>query len=279
MEMNLIHVTPEIAREYLENNHNNRPIRHNNVKALARDMRNDDWRLVGDPICFDRLGNLIDGQHRLAAVVESGKTIPFYVATGLAPEDSRVIDAGMSRRAGDQLVMDGNRANGVALASALRLLFTLEEGRPYDNSMKVTNQELFHTAERHPGLLDSVLAVKGLSRLVFITPMNGAVAHYIGSARIPTTTYQFFEKLRTAANCTATDPALLLRNRMTSGYERPGRLAQLWLVLHALILTKDDVFTITNLQLPRGSKITPDRVTAQMNKLLSYRDERPGVDA
>lgn len=278
MEMNLVQVTPEIAREYLELNHRNRPLRSDNVKSLARDMRRNDWRLTGHPICFDTEGSLIDGQHRLAAVVESGKTIPFFVATGLNPEDKRVIDSGMKRRAADQLVMDG-KSNGVALASAYRLLFTLEEGRPYDNSLKVTNQELFHTAERHPGMLDSVLAVKGLSRLTFITPMNGAVGHYLGTKKIPTTTYEFFEKLRTAANCTATDPALLLRNRMTSGYERPTRLPQLWLLLHALILTKDDVFTITNLQLPKGSKVTPDRVLAQMNKLLGYRDERPSLEA
>src|SRR4051794_2644385 len=99
MEMKLVQVTPEIAREWLESNHNNRPLRGDNVKALARDMRNDDWRLVGDPIRIDRLGNLIDGQHRLAAVVDSGVTIPFYVATGLEPEDKRVIDAGIKRRA------------------------------------------------------------------------------------------------------------------------------------------------------------------------------------
>lgn len=274
--MELVRVTPEIAREWLESNHNNRPLRGDNVKALSRDMRNDDWRMVGDPIRIDRLGNLIDGQHRLAAVVESGKTIPFYVATGLEPEDARVIDAGIKRRAGDQLVMNGH-SYGVILASAYRLLLSLEVGRPYDGSFKATNQELFHTAEQHPTMLDSVLDVKGLSRIIWITPMNLAVVHYLGTRKIPTTTYEFFNKLRTGANMSATDPALLLKNRMTSGYDRPARLAQLWMTLHALILTKDGVDTYTNLQLPRGSKVEPDRVLLQMKKLDNYRDERPEV--
>jgi hypothetical protein len=274
--MELIEVTPEIAREWLESNNNNRPLRGDNTKALARDMRRGDWRLVGDPIRIDRLGNLIDGQHRLAAVVESGITIAFYVATGLDPDDKRVIDAGIKRRAADQLVMDGH-ANGVSLATALRLLLSLEVGRPYDNSLKATNQELFHTQERHPTMLDSVLEVKGLSRIVWITPMNLAVAHYLGSQKIPTTTYEFFKKLRTGVIHSPTDPALLLKNRMTSGYDRPARLAQLWMTLHALILTKDGVDTYTNLQLPRGSKVDPDRVLLQMKKLDNYRDERPGV--
>jgi hypothetical protein len=276
MKMELVTVTPEMAREWLESNNGNRPLRGDNVKALARDMRSGDWRLVGDPIRIDRLGNLIDGQHRLAAVVDSGVAVPFFVGTGLDPEDKRVIDSGIKRRPGDQLVMDG-RAQGVALASALRLMYSLEVGRPYDGSLKVTNAELFHTAERHPTMLDSLLATRGLSRLVYITPMNATVAHYLGYVKIPATTYDFFNKLRTAVNCTATDPALLLRNRMTSGYERPGRLAQLWLVLHALILTKDGVDTYTNLQLPRGSKVTPDRVLAQMKKLKDYKDERPEI--
>jgi hypothetical protein len=270
--MKLVNVTPEMAREWLENNLKNRPLRGDKVKAHARDMRNEQWRMVGDPIRIDTKGNLADGQHRLSAVVESGVTVPFWVLSGIDPDDKIVIDSGTMRRAGDQLVMDG-RKYGVRLAAGYRLIRAIEIGRPYDGSFKITNPELFATADENPGLLDSLLATDGLSRQIHTSPTNAMVVHYLGTKKIPTTTFAYFAKLHSGANMAATDPALLFRNRMTSGYERPTGMAQLWMMAKGLVNTKDDV-QATSMQLPKGSRVTPDRVVELVNKILSYRDER-----
>ncbi len=266
-------ITPEIAREWLENTRINRSRRGDRVTAYARDMRNGQWRPVGDPIRRDRLGNLIDGQHRLAAIVDSGCTIPMIVVDNLEPDDQLVLDSGAPRRAADYLHLAGTR-NAVRVASVARGLFMLDQDRLYDGSLRATNQEIFETMNRYPGLLDSVNAVEGLGRQIGISPLNAGLAHVIGSEKIPVTTYQFFEKLKTGAHMAATDPALLLRNRLTSAYEIGTRIQQFYLILHALILTKDDVQTYTKLQLPRDSKVTQETIAVKVAKLRRYPDER-----
>jgi hypothetical protein len=76
-------ITPEIAREYLRRNTHNRQIRKSTVESYAKSMRRGNWLLTHQGIGFDEKGNLIDGQHRLEAVVASGCSIEVLVTRGL----------------------------------------------------------------------------------------------------------------------------------------------------------------------------------------------------
>lgn len=69
-----VFVTPEMASNFLANhNHRNRPIRRPYIRRLADTMLRDEWRgFNGDAYRFDEHGELIDGQHRFAAMVKSG---------------------------------------------------------------------------------------------------------------------------------------------------------------------------------------------------------------
>ena len=69
MEHEMITVTPEIAQEFLERNHNNRKIKPRKVDKFAYQLSQGQWITNGDTIRFDVKGTLIDGQHRLKAVV------------------------------------------------------------------------------------------------------------------------------------------------------------------------------------------------------------------
>jgi len=269
-------VTPETAREWLESTRINRPLRGDQVKAYARDMREGRWRPVGDPIRIDRLGRLIDGQHRLSAIVESGVSLSLVVISGLEPEDQLVIDSGVKRRAADQLILGGqhNMKYGVRAASVARAMATIDAGRAFDNKMRVTNPEIFEAMEKYPGIIDSVVAVEGLHRVAGISPLNAGIVHLVGTERIPDTTFKFFADLRSGAGLGATDPVLLLRNRLLSGYEVGSRMHQLWLALRALELRKEEVYSYTKLQLPRDSRITSDVLVEKIDKIHSYRDER-----
>lgn len=77
-------ITPEKAREYLRTNTDNyRKLSRTTVKKYAEDMKNGRWELNGEPICFGANGILKDGQHRLAAIILSGKTIETNVTRGV----------------------------------------------------------------------------------------------------------------------------------------------------------------------------------------------------
>lgn len=269
----IVTIDPTRAQEMLDNTRINRPLRGDQVEAYARDMRAGNWRPVGDPIRVDRLGNTIDGQHRLTAIVKSGVTLNLIVVNGLEPTDQLVIDSGVKRRAADLLTLEG-RKYGARVASVARQLFAIKVGRAYDQKLRVTNQEIFEILESNPGIVDSVIVGDQTFRQCGLTPLNAAVIHYIGTRNIPMTTYTFFEKLKSGANMTSTDPALLLRNRLLSTFDVGSKGHQLWLGLRALELTKLKVMSYTKIQLPRDSKVTPEVLKEIIFRIQAFADER-----
>src|SRR5438874_11918141 len=64
-------ITPKKALEYLEHNTANRPLSGRTVRDFAQAMRRGEWRVTHQGIAFDTSGALVDGQHRLAAIVEA----------------------------------------------------------------------------------------------------------------------------------------------------------------------------------------------------------------
>ncbi len=105
MTFKMVLVSPELAAEWLKRNRKNRPINSAHVAKLVRDMKHGRWAPSPQPIVFDVDGDLIDGQHRLRAIVEAGASIAMVVAEN-APRDSiRGIDMGAQRNAAGILSM------------------------------------------------------------------------------------------------------------------------------------------------------------------------------
>lgn len=96
-------ISPQVAKLYLEKNTSNRPIRKQAVSGYAREMAMGRWGATHQGIAFNCNGELIDGQHRLLAIVKSGVTIQLPVARGLIHDTQDVIDAGRKRTVADQL--------------------------------------------------------------------------------------------------------------------------------------------------------------------------------
>lgn len=94
-------ITPEIAKEYLSHNTKNRKINKRSVESLARDIKNNKFVRTHQGIAFDTEGTLIDGQHRLLAVIMANKPIEINITRGLQPEAAMSIDRGVSRSLGD----------------------------------------------------------------------------------------------------------------------------------------------------------------------------------
>jgi hypothetical protein len=93
-------ITPKIAAEYLSRNEN-RPLRNQWVDHLAQKMASGSWVFNHEGIAFDDDGNLVDGQHRLNAVIMSGATIEFLVTRGLSKVAKYSMDGGIIRTVSD----------------------------------------------------------------------------------------------------------------------------------------------------------------------------------
>jgi len=97
-------VTPDRAFEWLERaNNRNRAVSQAVVQRYARDMKAGNWRLSHQGIAFDVNGILLDGQHRLWAVVEANVPVEMFVWTNVPADTRQIIDGGRGRTLVDRL--------------------------------------------------------------------------------------------------------------------------------------------------------------------------------
>lgn len=107
VQFKLIMISPETAQELLKKVSVNRNIRKVMVAQYVNDIRNNRWDTqTGETIKFDTKGNLIDGQHRLLAIIQTGQTVPVHIAYNCSINAQRVIDGG-GRNVADMLKVSG----------------------------------------------------------------------------------------------------------------------------------------------------------------------------
>lgn len=97
-------VTPEIASAWLSGcNTHNRKLVDAHVERLANEMRAGRWKLTHQGIAFSSNRVLLDGQHRLWAVLISGVTVPMRIFFNESPESLAVVDA-VRPRSNDEII-------------------------------------------------------------------------------------------------------------------------------------------------------------------------------
>lgn len=100
-------ITPNVAQNILDHkNYGNRKIRPSVVERYARIMLAGDWHLSPEAIVISKTGRLLNGQHRLSAVVKSGVTVQFLTIRGPADNVFSVLDRGAIRSTADALSSD-----------------------------------------------------------------------------------------------------------------------------------------------------------------------------
>lgn len=213
VEMRMESVTPEKATEWLKKNNSNRPLSRRNVERFAEAMKRGEWKLNGEAIQFDTNGKLINGQHRLNAVVVSGIKIQSYIARGLEPEDYYTIDQGKARSIGDVFAVAGEKSYTI-LASTCRLSYIIDFGN--EKSIQSTAKLMTDYLEANPGLRDSVATVRGFSNVDFRYPPSPfAAMHYQCSRKSKKAADEFFKLLCIGEGLTRFHPANRIRVLIT----------------------------------------------------------------
>lgn len=99
-------ITPQIASEYLMHNvQNNRSLRRKHIETLASDMASGAFRCTHQGIAFDDKGNLIDGQHRLNAILLANVPVRMMVTRGVPTDIINTVDKGAGRSLRDTMVI------------------------------------------------------------------------------------------------------------------------------------------------------------------------------
>lgn len=146
-------VTPEVAASLLEKvPEYQRRASSAFVDMYASDMENGRWNeALGCRIIIGKNGELMDGQHRMMAIVKSGKSYMFDVLEGLDESEFTKIDQGKTRTAGD--FASRKFKNYVTLVAVARTkLFiskNLRFSSVYKRAGKASNKELFDFIENN----------------------------------------------------------------------------------------------------------------------------------
>lgn len=216
-------IGPAEAKTLLAENRNNRNVRQRHVDLLALEMKTGRWVYNGQDILQASTGRILDGQHRLLAVVQSGETVPMGVKTGLDEASYATIDQGVKRSAADDLRASGvENANRVAASARLALLWM--RGLPQKGGV-LAKTEIGEFVRNHPALGEIVTTVGQLRVLIPSAALAAVGWMALHDERHSEAWSEFVSKLRSGADLEDGSPILVLRNtalNLRRGVNIPG---------------------------------------------------------
>jgi hypothetical protein len=206
-------ITPALASVMLTRNVKNRGKKRKKIEDYAGMQKQGRWGFTSETIKFDRNGNLIDGQNRLFACVESDTPFTTLIAYGLDPKVFPHLDRGARRSTADNLVAEGEK-NAHALAAAATLLWRLERGAPLWATETPEPDEVQIILDRHPGLRESMDAVKGGSIRLIRSHGAAGFFHYQFAQTNRDTADWFFARIGDGEMLRNTDAVKVLRDKL-----------------------------------------------------------------
>lgn len=208
-------ISPQVAHKFLESMVDNRPVKKRVVDGMVRAMKAGDFPFCADAVRFDDSGQLIDGEHRMRAIIESGTTHTMLVVYGLDPKSRMYMDQGVTRRPADQITLGLKRKNASKLAAVANILIRWEAAAHLTTNLKPTPNEVYRYVEENVGLLE--LAVHHQNELVrgigYGTAACAAV--FVRAYAVdPIFTVRFFEGLTDGVDLVPTQPLHTLRQAL-----------------------------------------------------------------
>jgi len=159
MEIKKQLITPAKAVELLQANVKNRKPKDPVVLKYARDMASGKWKPdTFELIKISKSGIILDGQHRLMAVIKSNMPTSFHIVEGLEDSIFDVLDTGTMRNAND--VFKINDVKYSALLPAVMAVYDLLNANKSLNSRKVytrkTNADFLEEYNLNPKYWDLI---------------------------------------------------------------------------------------------------------------------------
>lgn len=223
IETKAVTVTPDVALEYLKANTSNRTLNTAYVNVLADQMKKGRWKFTGESIKISENNVLLDGQHRLSAIVSSGIALDLLVTTGLSDDVFDALDSGKLRSAGDVLSTVGvENPKKVAAVAKFALLYNRGKYGSVTGGARssrksnylVTNQDIREFVQNDPDIGDVVEKAMTLSsKFKHISFQIFGGMYYVLNKVDKQKCDQFFDKLVTGVNLMSDDPVYALREK------------------------------------------------------------------
>lgn len=210
-------ITPFVAKEMLQRNPNNRKLSDGHVAFLANEMKKGNWLFDAQPIRLAESGSLLDGQHRLNAVVTSGLEQKFLIVSGIQSEAFKVMDTGRNRNAGDILSIEGIQyAN--QCASAARTILRIRKGYSgnLSSNNKLSNTDILDFITENKRIVEFARAGVRLSNEFDRVLSSSAITSfsYLMAEKNVIESEAFWNKLCTGLDLEKDSPIYVLRKKL-----------------------------------------------------------------
>ena len=219
-------ITPKMAKKMLEKNNINRDIIPARVAAYAEDMKKGDFIYTGEAICLAKDGTLLNGQHRLSAIVLSG--VPAYIAISedVDKDAINMIDTGAPRKASDVLKIHNIPNSQMVATLCRRILIKFEKKSKLSTidkttgALKVTNNEILKFYNKHSYSLHILLNYSrhlNQTGVTNILPSPDIAAYiYLFSYESNTEPINFMREIVQGVRLKDSNVAQLIRNKLLS---------------------------------------------------------------
>ena len=210
-------ITPALAEKYIAKNTHNRNIRQRTVDAYAAD---GNWQWNGEAIKFAVSGTLLDGQHRLLAIIQSGAAVKMMVIRGLPDSTQHTLDTGIKRTFSDVLKLRGENSYTV-LAAIVRGVFFWESAQRFGGAtgLRAANTQLLKILDKYPWLRDGAPILANISAQAGL-PVSASGPLWFAFMNIdPDDTAYFFERLSSDENHSNGEPIYMLRRLLATSRE------------------------------------------------------------
>lgn len=223
----VVTITPQHATTWLRANKNNRPVRRAHVAFLSGEITSGNWQVNGQAIVISDDEQVLDGQHRLMAVIESGMSIQSLVVYGISSDAFKTIDTGAVRTGADALYLHspGMTASIVrCLATSVQWCMRLEH-ESVSSKSRVSNTDIIAYVKEHPSLIQCAETLSGYpkeSRPISIGPATACFDMFHRKA--PPLAEEFMERLFTGEGIDRTDVEWILRQAFIRDAQRVTKL-------------------------------------------------------
>lgn len=211
-----VRVTPEVATHWLTFNTTNRALVNSRVQQFQADMERGEFLENGEAIKFAH-GKLLDGQHRLMALILAGVTLRFLVSFGLDPETQVTMDTGRGRTPRDVLSIEGmGKWEAGVFGSAVHGIIATHSGGLPSSSARYTNRTVRNFFLEHRSAIESSLQVlRDLPRKPCPLPFARAMTmHFLFAEKDREVSDWFFQRLYIGDGLKASSPIFHLRQRL-----------------------------------------------------------------
>ena len=231
----IVTITPDEAMQLLEYNQQNRPLNHQHVNRIARQILDGKWRFNGDTIKIATNNDILDGQHRLWAIVEAKIAIETIVVRGIEEDAFATIDTLRKSRSGsDILALVGVTNYRSTISGALQWLIrwqkkTLDSYRAPAN--KIENSDIEEAYKNNRGVDRAAERCTKLRSVA--NPAMLTFFYYILSNRNPDLAERMVSTMENPAGVGLNDPFFKLRVHFMSNDKRKDPLATIAMMIKA----------------------------------------------